>query len=138
MAKRKKWGKRPDNAPINFVHRHDIGINTARTHRDRKKDAKRGAQKHQTAKADQGGFFVPFIHAAALMPNERGVVRHTKTAQVIDSQGNQNGSAPFFTVNLSVCVTNRTLYTLFINIAQYYFFDLKKNTIFLQLENKLM
>lgn len=64
MAKR-KWGKRPDNAPINFVHRHDIGINTAKTHKDKKKAMKRGEQKHKAAKGDRGGFF---MHTTGILP----------------------------------------------------------------------
>ena len=35
-----KKGKRPDNAPRNFVHLHGIAFNHAATHADKRKDAK--------------------------------------------------------------------------------------------------
>tara|TARA_B100000949_G_C14273051_1_gene448269 strand:+ start:1216 stop:1500 length:285 start_codon:yes stop_codon:yes gene_type:complete len=54
-----KKGKRPDNAPRNFVHLHGIAFNHAATHADKRKDAKMGKRKHKTAWRDNpGGFSV--------------------------------------------------------------------------------
>jgi hypothetical protein len=58
MAKRKKKinGGKPQGAPTNFVHLHGLELNKASTHRDRRKEFKRGKEKHKTDLKSRSSF----------------------------------------------------------------------------------
>lgn len=57
MGKRKKSGKKPANAPLNFVHVHGLAINKGGQHTDAKREAKRGKRKHKADWARTNGLY---------------------------------------------------------------------------------
>ena len=62
----RKYGKRPKNAPRNFVHVHGRNLNKGGRHESLYDKQKRGKRKHKTAWQDnQGGFFEPTKHLVA-------------------------------------------------------------------------
>jgi hypothetical protein len=68
MAKRRKCqGAKPNCAPVNFVHLHGLEINKSATHRDRRKEAKRGKEKHKTDLKNRS-FFCLFLGYFSPLP----------------------------------------------------------------------
>jgi hypothetical protein len=63
MAKRKSQGKRPANAPVNFVHVHGLTFNKGAQHADRRAESKRGKRKHKAA-WDDSPAALPFYDAS--------------------------------------------------------------------------
>lgn len=69
MGKRKKSGKKPANAPLNFVHVHGLAINKGGQHTDAKREAKRGKRKHKADWARTNGLSFYPLFAATFLPN---------------------------------------------------------------------
>ncbi len=61
MGKRKKSGKKPASAPLNFVHVHGLAINKGGQHPDAKREAKRGKRKHKADWARTNGLYFCFF-----------------------------------------------------------------------------